>query len=101
VCHKWQGIIESVRDSKVKLQLLLFFYNNPFTVDDLEGVSIWVGMHKEEIAAAMEELCRMELLVRHGRQTHPYYAFTENTELVGVIHDLVERFCARLRSKAS
>lgn len=101
MCHKLSGIIENVRDSKVKLHLLLFFYNNPFTVDDLEGISIWVGMHKEEIAAAMEELCRMGLLVSHGLQNHPYYGFTENPELVEVIRDLVEKFCARRRPKAS
>ncbi len=88
-------IPDDIEASVTKMQLLLFFHNNPFTLDDLEGVSIWVGMHKEEIAGEVEQLCQMGLLVKHGRTTNPYYSLTDDPELVELVRRLVERFTRR------
>lgn len=88
---KCQKIFDSVERSRAKIQLLLFFHNNPFISDDLEGISIWVGMHEEEITSEIEELCQMELLILHRTSTHSYYRFTEKPDLVKAVHNLIER----------
>ncbi|NPV70788.1 MAG: hypothetical protein HPY55_09110 [Firmicutes bacterium] len=90
-------IPDDIEASVTKMQLLLFFYNNPFTLDDLEGVSMWVGMNKEDIAGEVEQLCQMGLLIKHGRATNPYYSLTDDPELVEVVRCLVERFTRRSR----
>ncbi|MGE5484076.1 MAG: hypothetical protein ACM3X4_03535 [Ignavibacteriales bacterium] len=91
-------IPDDIESSVTKMQILMFFHNNPFTLDDLEGVSIWVGMHTEEIAGEVEQLCQMGLLVKHGRATNPYYSLTDDPELGELVHRLVERFARKSRT---
>ncbi|KJS22003.1 MAG: hypothetical protein VR72_07895 [Clostridiaceae bacterium BRH_c20a] len=98
--HVTRESLQSIKKSGVKMQLLLFFYNNPFTVDDLEGISMWVGMHKKEITREMEELCQMRLLVKRGT-SHSYYRMTENSQLVEEVQKLIKEFYAQRKTKAS
>ncbi|MFZ5944861.1 MAG: hypothetical protein ACOYVD_12165 [Bacillota bacterium] len=95
-----QESLQSIKKSGIKMQLLLFFYNNPFTVDDLEGISMWVGMHKKEITCEMEELCQMRLLVKQGT-SHSYYRMTGNSQMLEEVHQLITEFYAQRRTKAS
>ena len=95
-----QESLQSIKKSGVKMQLLLFFYNNPFTVDDLEGISMWVGMHTKEITREMEELCRMRLLVKQGT-SRPYYRMTGNSQLIEEVHQLIKEFYAQSKTNAS
>ncbi len=81
---------DNIRGSRVKMQLLLFFFNNPFAVGDLEGVSIWVGIGKEEIAGEIEQLCESGLLVKCGSPSNPCYGLTGKPELFDALRDLLE-----------
>lgn len=53
-------------DSKVKLDLALFFAGNPDAMDSAASLGTWAGYREAEMEKALAELCRDGILVRSG-----------------------------------
>jgi hypothetical protein len=56
--------------SASKRQLLEEFLQNPFLDDDVQGLSLRVGISREEAEECLAELCREGLLKEAGRRGH-------------------------------
>lgn len=61
-----ERLLRGKLDSKVKLDLALFFAENPDAMDSAASLGTWAGYREAEIENALQELCRDGLLVRTG-----------------------------------
>ncbi len=86
-CHN--GWLSAALDSPAKLELLAFFYHNPYTVDSAIGLSVWLGLDLERVARAVEELAQAHLLIKLGDGEDAVFAFNNEDENV---KQAVDRF---------
>lgn len=86
--------IESVINSRVKLDLVLHFHKNHYTLDYASGVARKVGRAEEEVRRALDELSQAGVVVRHTSKLHsdrpPIYAYTREPELQALVTKLAE-----------
>lgn len=64
-------------DSKIKLDVALFFAENPDAMDSAASIGTWAGYHMAEMEQALEELCADGLLTCHGQT----YRLTDDQSL--------------------
>jgi two-component system phosphate regulon sensor histidine kinase PhoR len=64
-------------DSKIKLDVALFFGGNPDAIDSAASLGTWAGYREAEMEEALQELCRDGLLVQSGS----VYRLTSDPEM--------------------
>jgi predicted transcriptional regulator len=80
-----------VRDSdisRVKLELITFFKDNPGTVDSAENISIRLGRSKDEVAEALEQLAEHGILYRTPSRPVPIYMYYPAAQILQRIAEL-------------
>ena len=89
--------LESVINSRVKLDLILHFHRNRYTLDYAGGVAQKVGRAEGEVRKALEELVEAGVVVRHTSKHHsdrpPIYAYTRDPKTQALVAKLVE-YCS-------
>ncbi|HIE08653.1 MAG TPA: hypothetical protein EYP65_02260 [Armatimonadetes bacterium] len=87
----------SVINSRVKLDLVLHFHRNRYTLDYAGGVAQKVGRREEEVRRALEELVEAGVVVRHTSKLHsdrpPIYAYTRDPRTQALVARLAE-YCS-------
>ncbi len=65
-----QSLLAGKLDSMIKLDVALFFADNPDAMDSAASLGTWAGYREAELEEALAELCRDRLLVRTGGVYH-------------------------------
>jgi len=89
-----QEILCEIKKSLIKTQLIIFFHNNPYTIDTIEGIAMWVGMEEKEIYPELEDLSQAGVLYKYSSE-RVTYAYTNSP----AIRLAIDEFLHKLQSK--
>jgi len=92
VSPQLEEFINRMVNSPVKLELLLFLHNNQFTLDTALAISRRVGKDAEDVARALEELSRWNVVARQDTGGEPAYGYTQDGHVVKRIEQLAAEY---------
>lgn len=76
--------IREVLDTPVKQELVAFFAANR-AMDTVDGLSVWLGLPKEEVQAAVESLVQAGVLTKKGEGEEAIYAYQPKEEIAELV----------------
>ncbi|MFC1624299.1 hypothetical protein ACFL28_03150 [Candidatus Omnitrophota bacterium] len=85
--------IKRLFQSEAAGKILLFFNENPHSIDTAKGISIWVGCDVGIVQKALDRLVDEGILVNHRAASTDAYSYTTQK---GVIKK-IERYIKTLR----
>ncbi len=76
-------LLEECIDSKVKLDLVLFFHDHPEIIDSAEAIAAWVARDVKAVEPALRLLSKAGLLDRFelGSGRYVLYAYAKSTRI--------------------
>lgn len=90
--------LHEVIDSLEKLYLVLFFHENPETLDNVSGISLRLGYSPDQLVCPMAELADAGVLTRYGEGDRAIYIYPDDP----ILRQTVEReYCAKYRNRES
>ncbi|MCM8783777.1 MAG: hypothetical protein NC818_03235 [Candidatus Omnitrophica bacterium] len=81
-----KNILKAIR-SPVKKKIILFFRENPYSVDSVRGISTWLNMKPNIVRKALEELVKDGILIAHRGATTTGYAYTQDIDILNQIDE--------------
>jgi two-component system, sporulation sensor kinase E len=83
------AIKDEITRSVVTMEVVLFFYNNPFSIEDLEGLSKRISRRQKLVEPAIKILTELGVLTRQKTRTRELYAYTKDTTVRRWVDQLV------------
>lgn len=77
--------IKSIFKDEVSKKILLFFNENPHSIDTAKGISVWVGCELDTVQKALNKLVEGGILVNHKTPSTDAYAFTNQRDVLSKI----------------
>lgn len=74
-------IIEEIKRSWVKCEILRLLRDNPFILDNLPGMSRWLAIAEHLVEPEVEELAAMRVLRTYGEGSGAVYGYTRDKEM--------------------
>lgn len=78
-------------DSDLHKKIILFFEENPTSVDSPRGVAIWVGYSRQETKRALDELVEAGILNSISTTSTSGYSLTQDESLIKKIKAFTRR----------
>lgn len=78
-------------DSELHKKIILFFYENPTSVDTPRGIATWIGHSREETKRALEELADAGILNSISTTSTSGYSFTQDPKVINKIRRLAKQ----------
>jgi hypothetical protein len=78
-------------DSHLHKKIILFFIENPASVDSPRGIATWVGHSREEAKAALDELVEAGILDSIEAPSTAGYSFTKDEKRIRQIKDFFKQ----------
>jgi len=75
---KCRDVVEALKQSPIKADIVRFFKENPHAMDVLPGLAIWVFRPKDVLASEIDDLVSLGILSRYGAEPGAVYAFTKD-----------------------
>jgi len=72
-------------------KVLLFFNENPHSIDTAKGISIWVGCDVKEVERALDKLVKEGALINHKTSSTNAYSYTTEKSVVKKIEQLLKK----------
>lgn len=85
--------IKTLFKNEANRKVLLFFNENPQSIDTAKGISIWVGCELEDVQKALNKLVDQGILVNHKTASTDAYSYTNQKDTVKKI----ERYIKKLK----
>ncbi len=86
--------VSSKLDTKAKLDLALFFINNPHTMDTAASLARWIGYGEAELAETLDEMVAAGLLRRRGS----VYMLSDDPEVISALKQVARYYATAKRS---
>lgn len=61
----------------LQIECTLFFQENPYTFETLEGIAMRLGRHREDIKTAIDQLISISILEIIGEGEHAIYRYIQ------------------------
>lgn len=76
-------LLEQCIDSKIKLDLVLFFHDHPRFVDTAEAIANWLAKDVGQVESALKALARAGIVERFqlGSGKYVLYAYTKSSRI--------------------
>jgi len=71
-------------------KILLFFNENPNSIDTAKGISIWVGCDVDAAQKALDRLAKEQVLVSHETAFTKAYSYTNQRDITRKIEKYIE-----------
>lgn len=88
--------LEEATKSPIRIELLNFFYENPFALDTAKNLSRWINKELYEVEKDLDGLVKLKVLDRIGDGAAAIYSYTQNLETI----NMIERFIKIRRGEA-
>lgn len=82
--------IKRLFKDEVSKKILLFFNENPHSIDTAKGISIWVGCDIGIVQRALNKLVEEGVLVNHKTPSIDAYALTNERAIVKKIERCIK-----------
>ncbi|MFH1782399.1 MAG: hypothetical protein ABH848_02150 [Candidatus Omnitrophota bacterium] len=63
-------------------QVLVFFDENPHSIDTAKGISVWIGFSPDEVEKALIRLAEEGILTDHKTASLNAYSYTNNKKII-------------------
>ncbi|MBU1061271.1 MAG: hypothetical protein KJ952_00905 [Candidatus Omnitrophica bacterium] len=77
--------------NEVTKKILLFFNENPQSIDTAKGISIWVGCDADTIQKSLDKLVKEGILVNHKTSSIDAYAYTNQKDILKKIERHIKK----------
>ncbi|OGL46660.1 MAG: hypothetical protein A2W05_02150 [Candidatus Schekmanbacteria bacterium RBG_16_38_10] len=81
--------IEEVVNTFNKIEILSFFYENPYTIDSAEGISHWIGRKKDDILEDLEDLVVSRILQSEKAEESFLYRYSPPDHIHKIISNIL------------
>jgi len=78
-------------NSQLHKQIIVFFQENPNSIDTPRGIAAWVGCSRDEAKKALEELAEAGILNSISTSSTSGYSFTNDKDVVKRIEKLIKQ----------
>lgn len=68
-------IMSQAKLLSLQAECLLFFEQNPYTIENEEGISIRLGRNLQDLSSVLERLTELSILQRMGEGEEAYYRY--------------------------
>ena len=77
--------------SEVSKKILLFFNENPQSIDTAKGISVWIGCDAHVAQKTLDRLVKEGVLVNHGTASTDAYSYTNQKDLVKKLEKYIKK----------
>lgn len=78
-------------DSELHKKIILFFQENPASLDSPRGVATWVGYSRPETKKALDELAEAGILDSISATSTSGYSFTQDKKIIKKIREFTRQ----------
>jgi len=82
--------IEHLFKNEVTKKILLFFDENPHSIDTAKGISVWIGCDLESVQKALGRLVKEGALINHKTATTNAYSYTNQKDMIKAIEKYIK-----------
>lgn len=79
--------ISKIFKSPLHYKIILFFHENPSSLDTARGISVWINHEIKEVEGVLEELAGSNILVAHRSEAVTGFAYTQDKDIVNQVHN--------------
>jgi len=76
--------------SEIHKKIILFFKENPSSIDTPRGVAAWVGTNREKAKKVLDELEQAGVLTAIETTSTSGYSFTQDKKIIKQVKDLTK-----------
>ncbi len=83
--------IKTLFKNEVVRKVLLFFNENPHSIDTAKGISVWIDCEAKTVQKALDRLVRHGILVNHKTMSTDAYSYTNKRDIIKKIESSVKK----------
>jgi len=83
-------ILKKFFSSELHRKVILFFKENPSSIDTPRGVATWIGASREESKRVLDELQRASILDAIETPSTSGYSFTQDKKMIKQINEFAK-----------
>lgn len=76
--------------NEVTKKIMLFFNENPHSIDTAKGISVWIGCDLESVQKALGKLVKEGVLINHKTTTTNAYSYTNQKDIIRTIEKYIK-----------
>ena len=76
--------------NEVTKKIMLFFNENPHSIDTAKGISVWIGCDLESVQKALGKLVKEGVLINHKTTTTNAYSYTNQKDIIKAIEKYIK-----------
>ncbi|MFH1478345.1 MAG: hypothetical protein ABIG92_01035 [Candidatus Omnitrophota bacterium] len=77
--------------NEVTKNVIIFFNENPHSIDTAKGISIWIGHEPEEVEDSLKILLKNGILINHKTVSTTAYSYTNNRKITKTIEEYIKK----------
>ena len=78
-------------DSKLHRQIIIFFRENPHSIDSPRGIATWTGLSRSRTRKALDDLVKAGILNSISTPSTSGYSFTQDVKIIDTIKEYLEK----------
>ncbi len=82
--------IKHLFKNEVTKKIMLFFNENPHSIDTAKGISVWIGCDLESVQKALGKLVKEGVLINHKTTTTNAYSYTNQKDIIRTIEKYIK-----------
>ena len=82
--------IKHLFKNEVTKKIILFFNENPHSIDTAKGISVWIGCDLESVQKALGKLVKEGVLINHKTTTTNAYSYTNQKDIIKTIEKYIK-----------
>ena len=84
--------LKKLFNSNLHRKIIIFFQENPSSIDSPRGIATWIGYSREKTKKALEELAECGILNSISTPSTSGYSFTHNKKIANLIKRLIKEY---------
>ena len=83
--------IKTLFKNEVSKKVLLFFNENPQSIDTAKGISVWIDCETQAVEKVLDKLVKEGILVSHKTSFTDAYSYTNKKDTVKKIESYIKK----------
>lgn len=84
--------LKTVANTVIKLEILSYYNEHPFAMDNAEGVARWLNRRVEDVAADLDELVKEKIFTRESDEGDTVLAYSPDARTADLIGKVVSSY---------
>lgn len=76
--------------NEVIKKILLFFDENPHSIDTAKGISVWIGCDVEKVQKSLNKLVEKGIVVNHKAVSTNAYSYTTEKNIIKKVEKYIK-----------